>query len=201
MLVHGLWMRGIAMALLAARLRRHGFRTLSPSYPSVRQGLDDNADRLACVLASRHRGRPSHLVGHSLGGVLILHMLARHPGLPVGRIVLLGSPVRGSSLARCLDRKVALRWIVGRSMADWQRQPRPQPPTAHPIALIAGNFALGSACFCREVPKPHDGVVAVCETRLDGQPPPQVLAVSHSGMLISRRVAARVAAFLRSGPG
>ena len=198
-LVHGLWMRGVAMALLAARLRRRGFRTLTPSYPSIRRNLDDNADRLADAVAAFGRGSRSHLVGHSLGGLLILLMLARHPDLPVARVVLLGAPVRGSGLARRLDRQPLLRWLVGESMADWQRAPRPRPATAHQIAVIAGNRALGSACCFPDFPSPHDGNVAVSEAQLDGLPPPLVLPVNHSGMLISRSVAEHVAGFLADG--
>ena len=198
-LVHGLWMHGIAMAWLAARLRRRGFRTLAPSYPTVRRGLDDNADRLAETLAGFRQGGTAHLVGHSMGGLLILRMLERHPDLPVGRIVLLGSPVRGSSLAHILARNGVLRRIIGRSLADWQRAPRLQAPPNRSIAVIAGNSGLGTARCFRDVPRPNDGVVAVCETCFDDLPPPLVLPVNHSQMLVSRSVADRVAGFLAGG--
>ena len=41
-----------------------------------------------------------HLVGHSMGGVLILRALQADPGMPPGRVVLMGAPVRGSAVAR-----------------------------------------------------------------------------------------------------
>ena len=46
---------------------------------------------------------------------------------------------------------------------------------------------------------PHDGTVSVDETRLKGATDFITLPVSHTGMLISARVATQVVTFLRSG--
>ena len=53
--------------------------------------------------------------------------------------------------------------------------------------------------FASGLPRPHDGVVAVAETQMPGAKDVVVLPVSHSGMLVSRRVAGAVGCFLRSG--
>jgi len=65
-LAGGLWMPGMAMALLGARLGRHGYSTHVFHY-SGRESLEGNIERL--VRYARAHGRV-HLVGHSLGGVL-----------------------------------------------------------------------------------------------------------------------------------
>ena len=46
-LVHGLWVHGIAMELMRRRVARCGFRALAYSYPSMRLTLAENAERLA----------------------------------------------------------------------------------------------------------------------------------------------------------
>ena len=74
-MVHGLRMPGWVMALLALRLRRCGFDTRVFSYPSVRTSLAENALQLSRFVA-RIAAPRIHFVGHSLGGLLVLQMLA-----------------------------------------------------------------------------------------------------------------------------
>ena len=94
-LVHGLWFGAWSMRLLGRRLRRAGFATLSFRYRSIRGALDEHAAALA-EYAAAAGGEVRHFVAHSLGGLVTLRMLAGHPELPAGRVVLLGSPVKGS---------------------------------------------------------------------------------------------------------
>lgn len=196
-LVHGLWMHGLVFAQLRRRLRRRGLITASFSYPTVFCGLDANARALAARLGEIG-GSPPHLVGHSMGGVLILRMLALHPRVPVGRIVLLGSPVRGSQLARLLERWRPARAMLGRTMADWLRLPPPAIESGVEIGVIAGTRRLGLGRFVASLPTPNDGVVAVAETVLDGAEQ-LTLPVSHAQMLFSQPVADAIARFVLGG--
>ena len=81
-LIHGLWMRGLVLLPLQRRLRAGGYSVRRFSYPSWRGGLEENARSLSsCV--SETPGAVIHLVAHSLGGLVALHMLSRQPdGLP-----------------------------------------------------------------------------------------------------------------------
>ena len=92
--VHGFWSHGTGMYLIKRRLEREfGFRARLFSYPSVRGTLDENARRFRFHSALDVEG--AHIVGHSLGGVLALRMLANDamrcredcmPGFTVGRV-------------------------------------------------------------------------------------------------------------------
>src|SRR3990172_5580753 len=93
-LVHGLWVHGIVMELVRRRVARCGYRALAYSYPSMRLTLAENAERLARFCRDISAPR-LHFVGHSQGGLIILRMLERTPGLPPGRVVLAGAPVAG----------------------------------------------------------------------------------------------------------
>src|SRR3954464_6278340 len=77
-LVHGLWMHGWVMKLLGTRLRSCGFRTVCFSYPSMRASLSQNASVLSRFV-ERIAAPRIHFIGHSLGGLLILQMLAEFP--------------------------------------------------------------------------------------------------------------------------
>src|SRR2546422_9957310 len=68
LLAGGLWMPGMAMALLGARLGRHGYSTHVFHY-SGRDSLEGNVERLG-RLAGAH-GR-AHLGGYRLGGGLVV---------------------------------------------------------------------------------------------------------------------------------
>ncbi len=197
-LVHGLWVRGWIMTLLGLQLRRCGFHTIIFSYPSVRAPLSQNALLLSRFVASIAAPR-IHFVGHSLGGLLALQMLAEHPEPRTGRVVLMGSPYHASYAASKLARITPGRWLIGRSMGQWLEQKTPACPHQHEVGSIAGYMSLGIGKLLGGLPHPNDGVVAVEETRLPAASDHVVLNVSHTGMLFSAGVARQVCAFLRQG--
>lgn len=196
-LVHGLWMNGLAMLPLARRLERCGHEVIRHGYQSVRRGLRENARRLAAVC--ERRAAPLHLVGHSLGGPLIMTMLHDHPHIRVHRVVLLGSPYVNSVVAEGMARFMASRSMLGRTIQDWLRQPRPPVPAGVELGVIAGDVSLGLGRLFARLPKPNDGVVVLEETRVPGAADSIVLHTSHSAMLVSPAVARAICAFLRNG--
>ena len=112
--VHGIWGKGIEMTLMKRRLENdYGFRVLLFSYPSVRGTLDGNAAKLSRFIADQ-RLDSAHLIGHSLGGVIALRMLATSPDTVPGRVVCIGSPLTGSRPAAILARKNWAKPIIGR---------------------------------------------------------------------------------------
>jgi pimeloyl-ACP methyl ester carboxylesterase len=198
-LVHGLWMPGLAMELIRRRVARGGYRAVAYSYPSMRLTLSENAEQLARYLRDLNASR-LHLVGHSLGGLTALRAIEVATALPPGRVVLLGTPVTGSYAARRLQRLPGGRTVLGRSLAEWLRSPRPMAVPARETGVIAGRLSLGlGKLVAPRLPQPNDGVVSVEETQLPGMHDHIVLPVSHSGMLVSRAVARQICAFLREG--
>ena len=198
-LVHGLWVHGIAMELMRRRVARHGYRALAYSYPSVRLTLAENAERLASYC--RELAVPRlHFVGHSLGGLIVLRMLERPASPEPGRIVLTGAPVAGSLAAQRLARLPGGRAALGHSMADWLKSAHSVAGGGRDIGVIAGKLPVGlGRIVARDLPAPNDGAVSVSETRLPAMRDHIVLNVSHSGMLVSRAVAHQICAFLRDG--
>ena len=101
--LHGYAWPGPATYLIKRRLEtEHGWRALMFSYRSLRRSIDDNAESLAEFLQS-HGLERTHLLGHSLGGVVALRMLATTPNAVQGRIVCLGSPLTGSRAAEVVN--------------------------------------------------------------------------------------------------
>ncbi|MBI3043533.1 MAG: alpha/beta hydrolase [Betaproteobacteria bacterium] len=198
-LVHGLWVHGLAMELMRRRVAHSGYRARAYSYPSMRLTLSENAERLARYCRALAAPRV-HLVGHSLGGLIVLRMLEHAATLPVGRVVLTGTPVAESFAARRLARLPGGRAALGRSLPEWLESARPALYGRFEIGVVAGSLPLGlGRLVAPDLPGPSDGVVSVAETRLPGMRDHIVLNVSHSGMLLSRAVAHQVCAFLREG--
>ncbi|MFO7288199.1 MAG: alpha/beta hydrolase [Gammaproteobacteria bacterium] len=196
--VHGLWMPGWETIFLRRRLEAAGFKTHPFVYPTVGCGLDENADRLA-EFASALPGRV-HFVGHSLGGVLIVRCFDRHALPGAGRIVCLGSPLLGTHAGRVLASYAFGRRIVGRCICDLIERGGCRPWNGPwELGIIAGDLPLGAGRLLGGLPKPHDGTVAVEETRLPGATAHLVVHATHLSMLWSREVAAQVVHFLREG--
>ena len=186
------------MALLARRLRGCGFRVVYFSYPSLSRTVSDNADQLGALLASLNT-TVIHLVGHSLGGLVILRLLQDNPELPPGRVVLFGTPYTGSHAARCLAGHAATRWLLGKSYEGGLRGDGPSWPGGRELGVIAGSWSLGLGGLVPGLAKPNDGTVAVAETRVPGANAELTLPVSHTGMLFSAEVAGAVCRFLHTG--
>lgn len=192
-------MNGLESLLLRNRLSRAGFSPAVFRYPSTRCGIEQAADSLASTLRGFNE-EPVHLVGHSLGGLVILEAFERHLGLPNGRVVLLGSPVRGSVAAQAVAAWPIGQRILGQLAAESLVSPRARAwKSRQSLGVIAGALSAGFGRLVSDLPVPNDGTVAVDETRLDGMLEHLVLPVTHTGMLLSTEVANRVARFLDHG--
>ena len=182
------------MGWLGARLKVHGFQAEYFGYHSIVGDVAAAEDRLAAQLATG----PCHVVAHSLGGLVALETLSRHPGLPVERVVCLGTPLCGSGAAAGLKRwPLAPLWmgrsaeLLGRGCVTW--------PESCEVAMVAGRVPRGLGAFFAGFDGDHDGTVSVGETRVPGLAGHVVVDASHSGLLFSQQVAGLVAGFLGTG--
>ena len=195
-LVHGLWVPGVVMQPLAARLARAGFHCHTFSYMGAGRPIEAHADRLARFAQAIG---PAHFIGHSLGGLVILEALHRQPQTLVERVVLLGTPARGCYAGRRIARYPAGRWFLGESEALWREGRTAHWTRPEALGVIAGSQPLGLGRLFGALPGVNDGVVSLEETHVEGMAERTVLPVGHSAMLISSRVAENVASFLSEG--
>ncbi|WP_329742460.1 alpha/beta fold hydrolase [Dyella sp. A6] len=197
-LLHGLWMRGFALGVLHRRLIEEGYRVHRFDYMSVAATQEHILKRLRAQMMDCGPD-PVHLVGHSLGGLLALQVCADDTGLPPGRIVCLGSPLKGSASARRfaeLGRGGEALLGHNRTLLEhgFERWDGPRE-----LGVIAGRTRVGLGAVLGQVAGEHDGTVAVDETRLPGISDHCVVEATHTGLLFSQEVAHRVAGFLRDG--
>jgi pimeloyl-ACP methyl ester carboxylesterase len=197
-LIHGLWMSGAELLPLARRLRGHGLRTHLFRYSPTGATPQEHARHLAAFV-ERHGPGPVHWVAHSYGGIVALHCLALGRALPPGRLVLVGSPVRGSAPARRLAGWPITRPWLGDALEHGLLGGAPGLAGDREVAVIAGDHALGFGGLLAGFDEPHDGTVAVAETVLEGSADRIVLGHSHFGLVFAGEVADAIARFLRTG--
>jgi pimeloyl-ACP methyl ester carboxylesterase len=191
-LLHGIWNAKSWLGPLARRLRREGFEVEVFGYPSVFGGPEVAIERLIQRLSV---SEPLCLVGHSLGGLIGLEALRRKPGLPVPRMVCIGSPLCGSEAARRLSRHSPL---LGRSASLLQQGCEPWQGRTE-VGMVAGTIARGMGRLFVRFDGESDGTVAVAETRLPGLSDHCTVLASHTGLVFSDDAARQAAHFLREG--
>ena len=202
--LHGIWMPGAELIFLKHRLQtQHGFQCEMFTYPSVNGTLDENAQLLADFVLAQNLDEV-HLIGHSLGGVLALRMLAMHPDIPVARVVCLGSPLSGSRAATVLRAndlgkiilgKTISEGVVDESASEWATEVTKK----RDVGIIAGTVSLGIGRIVTKFSGENDGTVAVTETYLPGAKDHICLSVNHTGLVMSKDVVDQSANFLRRG--
>lgn len=201
--VHGLWQRGAESAWLRRRLAQDlKAETRTFSYPSMAADATENARDLTKTLREI-RADTLHLVGHSLGGLIIWKAFEEEgvgAQLPPGRIVMMGSPLLGSRAARNLSTLPFGRLISGRSVGEELMAVRVRRWNGtRELGIIAGDLGFGVGRLTGRLGGPSDGTILIEETRLEGRADHLVLPVSHTGMLFSAAVARAAGAFLRTG--
>jgi pimeloyl-ACP methyl ester carboxylesterase len=204
--VHGLWMRPLAMGVLARRLGQAGpaGAGLIPyrfGYPSRHAAIADHAARLDDWLAARFvPGQPLGFLGHSLGGVVLRALAARRPEwFAQGRTVMLGTPNQGAAgAARILSSRLGRWWlgVAGRELAGEGGGVAGLPVPDGAVGVIAGTRPRRiTAPFLDGV---SDGMVHLRETALPGVER-RCFYTSHMRLMFSPVIAEASAHFLLEG--
>ncbi len=205
-LLHGLGRSEMAMLQLESALTAAGFDVHSVGYPSMDEApatlLKTVADKIeTCCTDSK---QTVHFVGHSLGGLLIRAYLADHEQQNMGRVVLLGSPNKGSELADVEDTETLptrLLEMAGPTAKALRTGPSgfpaSLPPPHYPVGIIAGT--RDNRLANEWLPIPNDGLVSVDSARLNGMDDFVSFDVTHWDLRSDPRVAEQVVAFLEDG--
>lgn len=196
-LLHGLWMRAFTLVALRHRLELAGYSVEVYDYASVLRGPEVIVENLL------HRARAArtprvHFVGHSLGGLIAMKALQREPGITRQRLVCLGSPLRGSAVARGVANLPGGSLVIGKSL-EILRGGIERWDGRQQVGAIAGRLPIGLGFAVGGLTSPHDGTVSVAETELPGLADHCVVPATHTGLPFSAEAAEQTIAFLRDG--
>jgi len=197
--IHGIWMTGLEMRVLRSRITQCGFKTLQFHYRSLLLTPEENAARLNQFLLTLEADM-IHLVAHSLGGLVVTHLFDQFPIQRPGRIVMLGTPLKGSATAHAFNAFMPTRPLLGRSTLRGLLGDRPRWKGLRELGVIAGNRGIGiGQLMFGKLPQPNDGTVALDETRSTEVNRHLTVPHSHFGMIYSKDVAEAVCRFLKHG--
>jgi pimeloyl-ACP methyl ester carboxylesterase len=204
-LLHGISRTPRSFRKMQAAIETSGLVTLNLGYASRQKALESLAEDIHPAIerfADSLEGS-IHFVGHSMGGLLARVYLAKYRPKRLGRVVMLGTPNRGSEIADRLKDFAAYRVYFGPAGQQLITSRDAAldaiiPPVDYPVGIIAGNrsiYPIASALL----PKPNDGRVSVDNTRLDGMTDHVVVGASHPWLVRNNLAIRQTIAFLRDG--
>lgn len=208
LVLHGLFRTRSSMNSICQYLRRYGgYEVLNVEYPSTQADVAAHARSLASIVDHLDGIDRIHLVGHSLGNIVIRRWLAQraqqHQESPrLGRIVMLGPPNKGAQLATMVAEEPLFQFLAGAAGQQlgpkwpWLEASLATPPCE--FGIIAGGLQNGRG-FNPRLPGDNDGAVTVDSARLDGAKDFLVLPLAHSLLLEDKRVMHQTLQFLQEG--
>lgn len=195
-LLHGMGRSWVSMALLGRRLSRQGFEVHLFGYRSRRPTLDDLSRSLQSFIERRVQAPAYHLIGHSLGNIIVRNGFRFRYRPTLSRIVMLAPPNGPAALASSLRDNRLYRWWTGDSgqkLGDVEFY-RELPVPSVEFGVIAGDrgHRIG-------FDEPNDGVVRVANTRLVGMSDWTALHHTHTLIMLARDTSEHCLRFLRTG--
>ncbi len=207
-LVHGLdWFRN-TLEPTAAYLHAEGYETLNVRYPSHKVANPEAAAQWVRQVVEEQCRDPHkriHLVGHSMGALVVREYLADGKPERLGRVVLLAAPNQGTPLAEALRWKPLGRLLspAAASSCGWPGRGEGSGRRAEGVdyapGVLMGNQPGWFPFFSIFMKGEDDGVVPVASGRLQGMGEFRVVRTSHTAMPRNREALGEVLRFLRTG--
>jgi pimeloyl-ACP methyl ester carboxylesterase len=191
------------MRFLARELEQRGYRPLTPNLPTTFRNVAACAESLELYLDERlpRAGeRVVHFVGHSMGGLIIREYLSRRVVTGLGKIVLIGTPNKGSRHGnRALLAPLFRRVFQGLSDLA-EPGPHIAPPRNVPppdVGVVVGTW---TDVLRRQLLRgEHDGLVTVDSARNVPARDEFWVPTSHERLHWRQDTAEAIDSFLRTG--
>ncbi len=134
--------------------------------------LIEQLEKIALEIITEHPDTPIKIVGHSMGGLMWLEVLNRNPQWwhQVHSLILLGSPIGGSNIARIIDPLgigIGTARDLGKNRRDLAEKLAQQIPTLS----VASDIGMGT-----------DGLVTVENTKFNYGNWLLISGIAHSAM-------------------
>jgi triacylglycerol lipase len=204
--LHGLALNKWWTTGLAHSLEKDGYTVHNVSYPTRRKGFPLIVDEVIKPLIDGLPGGKVDFAVHSMGGLLLRIYAKKYGAGRIGRVVMLGTPNKGSEVADFLRDSGVFKWYFGdETGACLGTGCDDLPATLGPVPFECGVIAGDNAWFhfpmgaLSNLAKPSDGVVSVESTKVEGMKDHVTLWLDHTLMVWSPKAWELTARFLRTG--
>jgi len=191
-LVHGLYMKPWTWMSYRRFLTRQGYKVYIFGYRTTRQSFALTTMQLTAFVNSRPE-QTVHIVAHSMGGILSMRALGKIT--KVGKLVMLGTPLNGSKVARKLQQK---RWH--KALLNYATEPLTtgviETAKLRDTLMIAGTSPYGLGRFIEPRLGISDGTVGVAETQAEWLDQHLEIHSSHFGLLRNKQAKQLTLSFL-----
>lgn len=202
-LLHGILCSTSSMRKLQRHLQAEGYAVLNIDYPSVKHQIHELAATIstqiqrACIESSK-----VHLVGFSMGGLIIRALLHDYAIKPLGRVVMIGTPNHGSEVADALHKfwlyetmygPAGQQLITDQKVVNWWHD-----KMDYELGIIAGDLSLFGGGWWM-IQSNNDGLVSVESTKIEGMRDHVTVPCLHALLPTHNDVIGYTSAFLRHG--
>jgi hypothetical protein len=184
------------MAVLAWRFEQEGYRAYSFPYSQRIASLGDLSDGLRLFIEEHVETPVYHLIGHSLGNIIIRNGFKKTYPEGLDRIVMIAPPNRPAELAQLFEDNPVYQWVTGepgRKLAD------PSFYDELPVPRVEFGVIAGSISYGIGFDGPNDGVIKVENTKLPGMADWIILEHTHTFIMNSQDTFEHCRNFLETG--
>lgn len=192
LLIHGLWEHLLTMHFLAKCFKSIGYEVGYFNYHpyASKKNLEES------FIGKVNKFKPDVIVGHSMGGVIaVRHINKLHKS--VDKIVCLGSPLKGSIVAKKIVNSISPYKLFGEAAIDWLTSETVIPETEIRILSVSGtNNYCGFWWFLSVLGGISDGTVSKDETFVKGVTHTASVHAGHMDLITSAEVISIIVSFL-----
>lgn len=204
LLIHGFYKDGSDMANLKHNLISLGYNVALCDLPAKFHSLERCSSILAqnvYELLAKRGEEKIHLVGHSMGGLVIRHLLGNNWFPSIGRCVFIATPNKGTRLVDILQYTCWPIFRVLKPMGSLTTKNASKlPPLTNiskEIGIIAGNKS--DLILSHFLPGENDGRVEVESCKINGMKDFIILNYGHKDIHYQMEVAELIDSFLQHG--
>lgn len=201
-LLHGIFRTKLSMRRMEKFLQRQGYQTLNIGYKSTRYNIETIIDVVHPAIKEFSATVDKiHFIGFSMGGLVTRAYLHKYRPSNLGRVVMLGTPNKGSRIADLIKNLWLYRKLfgpAGQQLLTVQDMFQEIFGTVdYELGIIAGttwdplsNKLMGG---------PNDGTVSVESTKLEGMKDHAIIRSKHTFMATNKKAWGLTAGFLKTG--